>query len=259
MSIYEKFAYFYTKGPYPQYSEGMAKLLPAALERFGAQPQTILDIACGEGTFAVAMAKRGLQVTGVDLSPQMLQFARERAARENVDVRFVLQDMRFLSFEEGFDLATCWFDSLNYLLELEDLEKTFGGAYRALKKAGLFIFDMNTVHGLAISWPRYPCYVQQDTPGLFEVHRPSYDFATSTAKMMITGFAKEGKRWARMDEEHKERGYTLEEIRQCLEKTGFQELACWESLQEMSEPRPDSGRVWFVMQKTRQSREEVLC
>ncbi len=52
-----------------------------------------------------------------------------------------------------------------------------------------------------------------------------------------------------MGEEHKERGYTLEEIRQGLKKAGLQELACWGSLQEMSEPQPDSDRVWFVMQK----------
>lgn len=251
MGIYDRFAYFYAKGPYLQYSQRMAESLPAALERFDAQPQTVLDVACGEGTFAVAMAKKGLQVTGVDLSPQMLQFARERAERENVKVEFLLQDMRALSFEERFDLATCWFDSLNYLLELEDLEKTFAGVYRALKKAGLFIFDMNTVYGLAVSWPRYPCYVQQDTPGLFEVHRPGYDFATNIATMRITGFVKEGNSWTRMDEDHKERGYTLEDIRQCLAKAGFQELACGDSPGEKSEPKPDSERVWFVTQKGR--------
>jgi hypothetical protein len=60
---------------------------------------------------------------------------------------------------------------------------------------------------------------------------------------------KEGNGWTRIDEEHKERGYSLEEIKQSLKKTGFQELACWGSIQEMSELKPDSGRVWFVIQK----------
>lgn len=78
MNIYERFAYFYVKGPYLQYSERMAEPLPAVFERFSVQPQTILDLACGEGIFAVGMAKKGFQVTGVDLSPYMLQFARER-------------------------------------------------------------------------------------------------------------------------------------------------------------------------------------
>jgi hypothetical protein len=129
------------------------------------------------------------------------------------------------------------------------LEKTFAGVYRALKKAGLFIFDMNTIYGLAYSWQRLPCYVQQDTLSLFEVHRPKYDFATNIAMMRITGFAKEGARWIRMDEEHQERGYTLSDIRQCLEKAGLQELACWGNLKEMSKAKPNSERVWFVVQK----------
>jgi ubiquinone/menaquinone biosynthesis C-methylase UbiE len=249
MSIYERFAYFYAKGPYLQYSERMVELLPTVLARFDARPQMVLDVACGEGTFAVAVAKKGLQVTGVDQSPQMLQLARERAERENVNVEFLLQDMRSLPFEERFNLVTCWFDSLNYLLELEDLTKTFAGVCRALRKTGLFIFDMNTIYGLAINWQRYPCYVQQDTPELFEIHRPSYDFAKNLATLRITGFVKQGDGWTRMDEEHRERGYTLEDIRQCLEEVGFQELACWGNLEDGSEPKPDSGRAWFVMQK----------
>ena len=249
MSIYERFAYFYAKGTYPQYSEKMAELLPSVLERFGAKPQMLLDLACGEGSYAVAMAKKGVQVTGVDLSPHILQFARERAKKENVSVEFLLQDIRSLSFEERFDLVSCWYDSLNYLLELDDLKKTFAGVCRALKRGGLFIFDMNTIYGLAVNWQQHPCNVQQDTSELFEIHRPSYDFEKNIATLRITGFVKEGNEWTRIDEEHKERGYSLEEIKQSLQKIGFQELACWGSFQEMSEPKPDSGRIWFMVQK----------
>jgi ubiquinone/menaquinone biosynthesis C-methylase UbiE len=249
MSVYERFAYFYAKGPYRQYSTRMAELLPAVLERFSAKPQRILDLACGEGTFAVLMAKKGFQVTGVDLSSQMLQIAGECAKNEKVDVELHLHDMRSLPFEEKFDLVTCWYDSLNYLLELEDLEKAFAGVWRAIKKGGLFIFDMNTIYGLAVNWQRHPCNVQQDTSELFEIHCSIYDFEKNIATLRITGFMKERNGWIRMDEEHKERGYSLEEIKQCLKKAGTEELACWGSLQEMSELKPDSGRVWFIMQK----------
>ena len=249
MNIYEKFAYFYEKGSYLQHSKRMAELLPAVLEKFDAEPQTILDMACGEGTFAVAMAKEGFQVTGVDLSPQMLQFARKQIQSSHAKAEFILQDIRSLPFEEKFDLVTCWYDSLNYLLKLEDLEKTFAGVWRALRRRGLFIFDMNTIHGLAVNWQRHPCNVQQDTSDLFEIHFPSYDFEKNIATLRIVGFMKESERWARIDEEHKERGYSLEEVRKWLKKAGLKELACWGNLQEMSDPGPDSGRVWFVMQK----------
>lgn len=249
MSIYERFAYFYAKGAYPQYSERMAELFPSVLERFGVKPRILLDSACGEGSFAVAMAKKGVQVTGIDLSLHMLKFARERAKKEKVGAEFLLQDMRSLPFEERFDVVTCWYDSLNYLLEFKDLEKTFVGVYRTLKRGGLFIFDMNTIYGLAVNWQRHPCYVQQDTPRLLEVHRPSYDFEKNIATLRITGFVKERNGWTRIDEEHKERGYSIETIKQTLKKSGLQELACWGSMQEMSELKPDSGRVWFITQK----------
>jgi len=250
MSIYERFAYFYAKGPYPQYSERMAELLPSVLERFGVKPRMILDLACGEGAFAVAMAKKGMQVTGIDLSPHILQFAKEHAKKQNVRVEFLIQDMCSLPFEERFDLITCWYDSLNYLLKLEQLEKAFAGVYRALKRGELFIFDMNTIYGLAVNWKRHSCYVQQDTSELFEIHRPSYDFEKNIATLRITGFVKERNGWTRIDEEHKERGYSLEEIKQSLKKVGLKELACWGSMQEMSELKPDSGRVWFITQKS---------
>jgi len=123
MNVYKKFAYLYVKGRYSHFSEKMAEILPTIFENFNVQPQRILDIACGEGTFAVEMAKRGFRVVGVDISKEMLKFAKEKAKNENVNVEFIYGDMRSLDFNEEFDLATCWYDSLNYLLTLKDLEK----------------------------------------------------------------------------------------------------------------------------------------
>jgi len=154
--------------------------------------------------------------------------------------------MRDLRFKERFDLVTCWFDSLNYLLEEEDLERTFDGVYRALKKGGFFIFDVNTIYALAVIWQKQNCWIEQDTPELFEVHSANYDFEKNIATMKITGFRKRKKTWVRIDEEHKERGYAIDEIRQCL-KT--QEVACLGDIKEMKEGRPDDPRIWFITRK----------
>lgn len=149
-AIYREFARFYASGPYPEYSRRMAELLPAVPERSGAKPRTLLDLACGEGTFAVLMAQQSLKVTGVDVSPEMLRFAREKAEEAGVELRFIEQDMRALSLPEKFDLVTCWYDSLNYLLEWEELAQTFADVARVLKPGGLFVFDMNTIYRLAV-------------------------------------------------------------------------------------------------------------
>jgi SAM-dependent methyltransferase len=247
--MYNEFARFYAKGDWPRYSAQMARMLPAVLERFGLWPRKVLDLACGEGTFAVAMANRGLRVTGVDLSPEMLEIARQRAATEGARVKFLQQDMRSLSLRGRFDLVTCWFDSLNYLLEIDDLSRTFSRVSRVLDENGVLIFDVNTIRGLAVEWVREPSYVHLNSGDSFLVSVPQYDAATKIASLHITGFTRENERWVRIDEVHKERGYTLREIRQCLKRADLRELACWASLDRMEKAKRTTARVWFVARK----------
>ncbi len=249
MNTYQSFAPFYARGPYPDYSLRMAELLPEILNKFRASPSTILDMACGEGSFAIAMAKRGIQATGVDLSLPMLQIAKEKAKEEQVEIRFINQDLRSLSFKSEFDLVTCWYDSLNYLLTTEDLLGAFSGASRALKDDGLFIFDLNTIYALSVIWQQEPCAIEQDLPDILEIHRKSFDNDTNNATLKITGLLKEQESWKRIDETHIVHGFTLDEIRECVERAGLNEIACWGSILKMTEPVSDSGKVWFVTRK----------
>ena len=247
--MYQDFARFYAEGGWSRYSAHMVRLLPAVMERFGLWPRRVLDLACGDGTFAVAMARRGLLATGVDLSPRMLEAARNRAETEGVRVRFLQQDMRSLLLRGRFDLVTCWFDSLNYLLEIDDLAQAFTGVSRLLDDNGVFIFDMNTIRGLSVEWVREPVFVHLDSGNSFLVSVPEYDAAARIASLHITGFSREGDRWVRMDEVHRERGYTLKEIRGCLKKAHLQEMACWASLDRMDRPGHSTPRVWFVARR----------
>lgn len=249
MNVYQDFAHLYTRGDYPKFSERMAALLPAILKKFGASPRTVLDVACGEGSFAVTMAERGYAVTGVDRSAEMLKLAREKADKSGLEIEFIEQDMRALSLEKEFDLVTCWYDSLNYLLDIDDIRACYSGVNRALRPGGAFIFDMNTLYGLGVLWQRRPCEVCQDTSEIFEVHMKSYDFEKNIAAMRIIGFIGAGGTWTRIDEEHKERGYTLGEIHSSLRKCGFHVAATWDNPEDMSEPKPESGRIWVVAKK----------
>jgi len=250
MGIYRKFAQLYANGDYPQYSARIAAIFPDVITFLKMQPHSLLDLACGEGTFAVAMAKQDFMVTGVDQSPEMIELARKKAAQEGVQVSFLQGDMRNLDFSSTFDVVTCWFDSLNYLLELDDLTATFRGVVKALSPNGLFIFDMNTIYWLATLAQRYPCTVERETDTIFQVHRHSYNFETNIGTFHITGFIQEGHRWLRrVDETHKERGYTLEEVRTVLKKSGLREVACWENLERQTPLTEQSKRVFFVTQK----------
>lgn len=255
MTVYRKFARIYAAGDYCEFSRKMSEYLPGVLEALGIHPTTILDLACGEGTFALAANEMGYSVTGLDVSGEMLAFALKNSRSSRADVDFVRADMRALPFLHGFDLATCWFDSLNYILNPNEMVAVFRGVARALRPEGLFIFDVNTIYGLAVNWREHPCYVRKDGDGIFEVHRQDFDFETGLAEMQITGFIETGEHtWTRVEEEHRERAYSQKEIRGFLEDAGFQVLASWGSLRDRSEPTPETPRVWYVA-KTRPPRQ----
>jgi ubiquinone/menaquinone biosynthesis C-methylase UbiE len=248
MILYKGFADLYTMGPY-QFSERMAKLLPSILKKFHTQPKTLLDIACGDGRFAVIMAKRGLRVTGVDGSNYMLKYAKLRAKKAGVKIKFMHQKMQNLSIDMKFDVVTCWFDSMNYLLTKKELYNTFRNVYNILNENGLFIFDMNTIFGLSINWQDASPSVIQDSDRVFEVHICPPGFTKNIAVLKIVGYIKKGRRWQRFVEVHKERGYTLKEIRKAYKQAHLKELACWGNIKTRTKPKRYSGKVWFVTRR----------
>lgn len=253
MPVYDQFASIYQRGPYLHFSQSLAEtVLPEYLEELGLKPKKGLDIACGEGTLAVGLAERGVQMTGIDQSEQMIALARERARAASVDVDFRVEDMRTLPFEGAFDLVTCFFDSLNYMLTIRDLQDAFKGAYRALREGGFYIFDMNTVYGLAVDWMRQKTYIQNETDDFIEIHQQEFDYENLVASMYVTVFQKEGEHWARFDETHRERGYPIADIQFLLNEAGFEIAGMYGSLSKRSEVQATSPRVWFAARKPKE-------
>lgn len=251
MSIYQRFALFYQRGPYLRFSQELAEsVVPEFLDLINFHPVDLLDIACGEGSFAVVMAAAGYRVSGIDQSAEMIALARERARLASIQVDFSVEDMRNLQFVEEFDLVTCFFDSLNYLLTVRDLQAAFHGVFAALRPGGYFIFDMNTVHGLVVNWMREKTYVQNETDDFIEYHRHEFDYENLIATVEITIFSRSsGELWERIQETHRERGYPIADLQFLLTETGFKIEAIYGSLSRRTELQVDSSRVFFVVQK----------
>lgn len=250
MSLYNEFATVYAKGHYPTLSQAVAEIIPKVLDLYKIPSNgLLLDVACGEGSFALNMHSQGWSVTGIDQSEEMLRLARHRAHQSEVNIHFIQQDMRFLDFDEKFDLATCWFDSLNYMLTNDDLQSTFNNIARALKPGAWFLFDMNTTYGLAVQWQQSRCYVQQETPDLLELHRTNYDFEKRTACVKITWFVREGNFWEKFEEKHTERAFSIDEIEKCLNYAGLKVISKFGNLTDLTQLTPTSSRAWFVTQK----------
>jgi SAM-dependent methyltransferase len=119
----------------------LARLLEV-LERRGLQGHRLLDVGCGTGKSFVPMLPRGWRVTACDISPSMLERAREKVGDA---VRLEVADMLDLPRFGEFDLVWALDDAVNYLLSPEELQRALAGMRANLAPAGLLAFDVNTL------------------------------------------------------------------------------------------------------------------
>jgi SAM-dependent methyltransferase len=123
-------------------SEAWLTDLVEATQRAGLTGQRLLDVGCGTGKSFLPLLRRGWEVTGCDISPSMLERAREKAGAQ---ARLEVADMRELPVFGEFDLAWCLDDAINYLLSEEELVRALGGMRSNLAPTGLAAFDVNTL------------------------------------------------------------------------------------------------------------------
>ncbi len=218
---FSRFAFYYDRFmlKYVDY-KGWIDYLEKLFRRFGVQPKTVLDVACGTGIPAVLLARRGYRVTGVDRSPEMLEVLAKK--RGELPIRTVQADIRDFSVGDRFDAAVSLYDSINYLLVEEDMVRCFTCVRRALSEAGLFAFDMNTVYGLAEFWGNRT--TMRETGGIQSVWHNTYDPETRVSSLHLTFWDSSRKQCAeRFEELHQERAYHQEEVERSLRAAGFRE------------------------------------
>ena len=114
------------------------------LKRENLRPRTAVDLACGTGSVTAILARKGLEVTGVDMSEEMLTEAFQKVMDMDNPPRFVCQKLQELYLLRGVDLAVCALDSLDYVTDPKDCAEAIRRVYRALNPGGIFIFDVNT-------------------------------------------------------------------------------------------------------------------
>jgi SAM-dependent methyltransferase len=248
---YQVLATLYDAAGWGAFAERMADRVLALAARHGlGEIRHGVDVACGTGIAAARFAAAGCRVTGVDRSPQMLARARKRAEEQGLQgVTFVEADMRDFALNEPADLVTCMYDSLNYLLEEADLAAAFRSAAAALRDGGLYVFDMNTIFGLAERWGTRD-YVNCDTDDWFIVSRTRWDHERSTDTLVFHGFIRRGQVWERFTETHVERGYPVARIRALLAQAGLAVLATYDArAEDATEPGPETARVLVVARK----------
>ena len=105
--------------------------------------EKILDLACGFGRHSLELARRGFAVTGVDITPAYIQYAKEQAESEGLDARFLCADIREVGFESEFDLVLNMADgAVGYLENDAENRKIFAVVSKALKPGGWHFMDI---------------------------------------------------------------------------------------------------------------------
>jgi len=138
LAAYDLFADFYSRGWGEHYHAQLPGVLFRLLE--GLAPfARILDVGCGDGRVAALLSERGFRVTGIDESAGMIDHARRRAP----SAEFFVRRAHELEGLSGFDAALATFESLNHVLEAEELAACFIGVGLALKEQGRLVFDLN--------------------------------------------------------------------------------------------------------------------
>ena len=253
MMIYEDYARVYDRSGQIGFALKMIPYLEEVLARHAFIGDSAVDVACGTGTLALGLAQKGWRVYGVDASPVMLAQARQKAADLDLSagVTWIQADMRDFSLPQAVDLVTSTYDSLNYLLTLDDLRRAFCCVAGALRPGGLFVFDMNAEPAFLSNWSGTVYFVEDED--LTIVVRSAYDAEDRRATAAITGFVRRGELYERFQETHTEQAYRRAEVTGALEACGFDVAAGYACF--TFEPADDGhSRILWVARKALKER-----
>jgi predicted TPR repeat methyltransferase len=204
--------------------------------------KTGLDIGCGGGWFTRAFQKAGFSMTGMDISPEMLDFAQETAFKEGARSEYLLGDITKFKSPKKYDFATAINDCVNYIPK-NKLDAAFKCVKAALVKGGVFLFDISSPKKFHEKIANTVSVDDRDEVTYMSFNKEEEDGVT----MEVTLFVRQADGcYERLDESHRQYCYSQEEIITALEKNGFTLLAVEGHL---GEDISVTDRILFIAKK----------
>lgn len=202
--------------------EAFADFLKAIIDRYGIEKtELVLDLACGTGKITRLLADRGYDMTGIDISPDMLMVARDREIAEPKGILYLCQDMREFELYGTVDACVCCLDSINYLLKNADVEKCFSLVHNYLVPNGIFVFDVNTPYRFVQGYAKHDYVMEEE--GVLLAWQNYYNEKSNICEFVLSLFCEnEDGSYERYDEEQKEKMYSRTTLERLLKKTGFE-------------------------------------
>ena len=230
--------------------EAWADYIDRMLQKHGGPGKRLLDLGCGTGCISIPLAQRGYQVTGVDISEEMLAAAREKSRALQLDIDWRKQDLTSLQlFDEAgnemvFDAAIATFDVFNHLTDPEDLQMLFHALNPLLADEGVLLFDVQTPYKLREYLGNHIFTLHRDdVEYMWENH---FDEETQICTMNITFFLRQANGLYRRETmTQEERVYDLDLLRLWLKYSDFETAGVYEELSE-NDVKPEAHRAVFI-------------
>ena len=247
MGAYENLAISYDRLTNDVDYEATVAFYNEILKREGLSPRTAVDLACGTGSVTAILARQGLQVTGVDMSEEMLTVAMSKVMDMPEPPRFACQKLQELCLPRAVDLAVCALDSLDYITDPEDCREAIRRVYKVLNPGGIFIFDVNTPEKLRAMDGQV--FLDEDED-VYCVWRGEFDPETNICSYGMDLFQRQGALWERSFEEHREYAYSEAQLRAFLKDAGFTCVEVYGD-RRFAPPAPGEQRIYIKARKGR--------
>lgn len=244
MATYETFASVYDAimddSLYDQWTD-------FSLRHFPKGKKKLLELACGTGIQSIRFKEAGFDVTGLDLSREMLDLAQKRSQKAGLDIPFLEGNMLDLSSLGQFDMVTCYSDSICYMEDEVEVGQVFQEVYQHLNEGGVFLFDVHSTYQMDEVFPGYSYHENaEDFAFVWDTYA---DEPPHSIVHELTFFVQEEDgRFSRVDEIHEERTYDLLTYDVLLEQAGFKKVKVYADFED-KEPTETSARWFFVAEK----------
>ena len=226
----------------------VSQVLSSLLTRYGKSRGLLLDLACGTGSVSVRLAKKGYEVIGVDLSPEMLSEAQNKAYSAGQNILFLCQDMTALDLYGTVDAAVCTLDGLCHLPDEESVQAALRKVSLFMNPGGVFLFDVNSVYKhRAVLGNNTFVY---DTDDVYCVWQNTLLSDGVTVQMDLDFFepVSDTGDYVRQSERFTERAYPKETLEAMLKKAGFTVLDVFDGYSE-KHAHDTSERLLFAVRK----------
>jgi len=181
---------------------------------------SLCDYACGTGILLKYFHDRGIDVFGCDISKEMITIASKRLGikvKENTALSIV--DMIKFCPVTSTDMASCCFDSINYLTTIDQWKLFFKNVFNGLNPGGIFVFDFITEHDLIHNWPGYSQIIKRIN--WICIRLVSYNSSKKIGYEQLHWMIYNDKMWRYKTEIHEHVSFAPEKIRKMLLNAGF--------------------------------------